>query len=59
MLQKSEGETLENFLNNKVFVSGKVETFEPVNADAEGFDEFMKDYNAGLAIERAAVDSLK
>ncbi|SFC09729.1 xylulokinase [Butyrivibrio sp. YAB3001] len=59
MLQKSEGETLEKFLNEKVFVSGKVETFEPLKEDAEGFDEFMKDYNAGLAIERAAVDSLK
>ena len=59
MLQKAEGETLESFLNNKVFVSGKVETFEPVKEDAEGFDDFMKDYNAGLTIERAAVDSLK
>ena len=59
MLQKSEGETLEKFLNDKVFVSGKVDTFEPVSEDAKGFDEFMKDYNAGLAVERAAVDSLK
>ena len=59
MLQKSEGETLEKFLNEKVFVSGKVETFDPVAEDVKGFDEFMKDYNAGLAIERTAVDSLK
>ena len=59
MLQKEDGETLENYLNNKVFKSGKVETFEPVAEDVKGFDEFMKDYNAGLAIERAAVDVLK
>ena len=59
MCQKVEGETLENYLNNKVFVGGKVETFEPVAEDVKGFDEFMKDYNAGLAVERAAVDSLK
>ena len=59
MLQKEDGETLENYLNNKVFKSGKVETFEPVKEDAKGFDDFMKDYNAGLAIERAAVDALK
>ena len=58
MLQKEEGETLEQYLNNKVFKSGKVETCEPVAEDVKGFDEFMKDYNAGLAIERAAVDSL-
>ena len=59
MLQKENGETLENYLNNKVFKSGKVETFEPVADDAKGFDEFMKDYNAGLAIEKAAVEVLK
>ena len=58
MLQKEEGETLEQYLNNKVFKSGKVETCEPVAEDVKGFDEFMKDYNAGLAIEKAAVDSL-
>jgi len=34
-------------------------TQEPVAEDVKGFDEFMKDYNAGLSIERAAVDSLK
>ena len=59
MLMKEEGETLEQYLNNKVFKGGKVETCEPVAEDVKGFDEFMKDYNAGLAIERAAVDSLK
>ncbi len=59
MLQKEDGETLEQYLNNKVFKGGKVETCEPVAEDVKGFDDFMKDYNAGLAIERAAVDSLK
>jgi len=59
MILKEEGETLEQYLNNKVFKSGKVETCEPVAEDVKGFDEFMKDYNAGLSIERAAVDSLK
>ena len=58
MCQKEEGESLEKYLNDKVFVDGKVETFEPLKEDAEGFDKFMKDYNAGLAVERAAVDSL-
>ena len=46
-------------LNNKVFKDGKVETCEPVAEDVKGFDEFMKDYNAGLEIERAAVENLK
>lgn len=59
MMQKAEGETLEKYLSDKVFASGKVETCEPVAADVAGFNEFMKDYNAGLAIEKAAVDSIK
>ncbi len=59
MLQKDNGETLEQYLNNKVFKEDKVETCEPIAEDVKGFDKFMEDYNAGLAIERAAVDSLK
>ncbi|MCR4901576.1 MAG: FGGY-family carbohydrate kinase [Butyrivibrio sp.] len=59
MLQKEDGETLKDYLTNKVFKSGNVQTQEPVAEDVKGFDEFMKDYNAGLSIERAAVDSLK
>ena len=59
MCQKEEGESLEKYLNDKVFKGGKVETCDPVPADVEGFDKFMKDYNAGLSIESAAVDSLK
>ncbi|RKM61734.1 ATPase [Butyrivibrio sp. XB500-5] len=59
MKQKAAGESLEKYLSDKVFVGGKVETCTPDSADVKGFDEFMKNYNAGLAIERAAVDSLK
>ncbi|WP_026510086.1 MULTISPECIES: xylulokinase [unclassified Butyrivibrio] len=59
MLNKEDGETLEQYLNNKVFKEGKVETFEPVAEDVKGFDKFMEDYKAGLKIERAAVDNLK
>jgi sugar (pentulose or hexulose) kinase len=59
MLQKEEKETLEQYLAAKVFHGGKVETTEPSAEDVAGFDDFMKDYMAGLAIERAAVDSLE
>jgi hypothetical protein len=59
MCQKEDGETLENYLKNKVFVGGKVETCDPDPADVKGFDKFMEDYKVGLAVERAAVDSLK
>lgn len=59
MIRKEAGETLEHFLNEKVFAGGSVETCEPDAKDVVGFDEFMKDYMAGLSIEKAAVDALK
>ena len=32
-------------------------TMEPDKNDVKGFDEFIERYKAGLAVERAAVDS--
>jgi sugar (pentulose or hexulose) kinase len=58
MLNKAENETLEDYLTQKVF-EGKVGTkINPDSEDVKGFDEFMKRYTQGLAIERAAVDHL-
>lgn len=59
MLNKAETESLENYLNNKVFNGQKGETIEPDAKDVEGFNEFMKRYTKGLPIERAAVDFLR
>jgi len=59
MINKAENETLEEFLKNKVFVGQKVITVEPDQRDVEGFNEFLKRYTRGLAIERAAVENLK
>ena len=59
MLNKEEGETLDDFLNNKIFAGEEGETMAPDAADVKGFDEFIDRYKAGLKIERAAVDSLK
>lgn len=59
MKNKAEGESLDDFLNNKVFGEQESVTIEPDAKDVAGFDEFMKRYTAGLPIERAAVDCLK
>lgn len=59
MQNKDEGETLADFLNNKVFGGEDGITEEPVANDVKGFDEFLKCYNAGLPIERAAVESMR
>ncbi len=58
MVQKEDGETLEAFLDKKVFAGEEGSTLAPDAKDVEGFNEFIKRYNAGLPIERAAVESL-
>ena len=58
MINKSADEALAVFLDEKVFAGQKGEKMKPVAKDVEGFDAFMKRYSAGLAIERAAVESI-
>lgn len=58
MLNKAEGETLDDYLKEKVFVGQKSECMEPDAADVAGFETFIERYKKGLAIERAAVDNL-
>ena len=59
MINKEEGESLDDFLNNKIFAGQEGETMAPNPADVKGFDEFAARYKACLPIERAAVESLK
>jgi len=59
MVQKEDGETLEAYLDKKVFAGQEGTTLAPDAADVEGFNKFIERYNAGLAVERAAVESLK
>ncbi len=57
--EKAAGETLESYLEGKVFKGAAGSTVEPEAGDAAGFAEFMKLYTAGLEMERAAVASMK
>ncbi len=59
MKNKKDGQTLEAYLDEEVFAGQKGEEIQPDPEDVKGFDQFMERYAAGLAIERAAVDSLK
>ncbi|GAE34044.1 xylulokinase [Halalkalibacter akibai] len=59
MINKAENETLEEYLNEKVFSGQTGITISPDPKDVEGFEQFMKRYKSGLAIERAAVEYLK
>lgn len=59
MLNRAENESLEDFLKQKVFAGKQVSSIAPDPSDVAGFNEFMKRYTRGLAIQRAAVDYLK
>lgn len=59
MANKDENETLEDFLGKKVFSGMRMHTVTPDPSDVAGFNEFMKRYERGLAVERAAVENLK
>lgn len=59
LVNKEEGESLEDYLNNKVFAGQEGEEVQPDERDVQGFDEFMVRYKEGLAIERAAVEHLR
>lgn len=59
MVHKKEGEKLEHFLKEKVFIGSVGSKIEPEQKDVEGFETFMKYYRAGFSIERAAIDALR
>ncbi len=52
------GERLEEFLSDRVFVKAQKKRVEPDRAEMQGYENFMKCYEAGLAIEQMAVDAL-
>lgn len=58
MIHRENGETLAQYLEDKVFAGKKGNLVIPNPKDVAGFDLFMKKYHAGLTIERMAVDTL-
>lgn len=56
MIRRAEGESLTEYLAQKVFGGEEGERMEPVASDVAGFEKFMERYAAGLPIERAAVE---
>jgi sugar (pentulose or hexulose) kinase len=49
---------LDGYLRERVFADAEFSTTAPDPADVAGFTAYLDRYSAGLAIERAAVDSL-
>ena len=56
LVRKEAGESLTDYLNNKVFHDAKGSGMDPVAEDVEGYEKFMELYTKGLKIERAAVE---
>jgi hypothetical protein len=59
MHERQPNEPLETYLAEKVFAGNAGDCIEPLPDDVRGFAAFMRTYEAGLAIERAAVGSLR
>lgn len=59
MLWKGEKETLTEYLEQKIFVGAESVTVEPDPEDVKGYEVFIERYKDGLAVEKAAVESLK
>ncbi len=53
---KEDGETLPDYLDNKIFATQKMTTLEPDEKIVDSFNKFMENYKKGLAVERAAVE---
>lgn len=58
MMNKKEGETLEDYLEKRIFQKAESITADPEPEDISGFDQFMENYKNGLVIEKAAADTL-
>lgn len=53
-----DGKTLEQFLEEKVFVNAKRSTLEHKAEDVEGFAKYMDMFKAALKVEQTAAESL-
>jgi len=59
MVNKEAGESLSDYLNNKVFAGQTGTTLAPDAADVAGFDAFAESYKACFAAQHGAVDNWK
>lgn len=58
MMQKSDNETLEDYLNNRVFANAISKTLEPDESDVQGFNAYIEKYKQLLKVEETAVEVL-
>ncbi len=59
MAEKEEGETLPDYLNNRIFAGQTGTTIAPLPEDVAGFDAFVDRYKEALPAEEAAVKGMQ
>ena len=58
LIRADQSESLEGFLQNRVFAGDAGSSIAPDAADHTGFETYMRRYQAGLAAEKAAAENL-
>jgi len=58
MVRKADGETLEDYLDHKVFASAKSTTLMADRAEIDGFNQFIERYKKALPLEKTAIETL-
>lgn len=58
MLQHGNGETLEDYLEKKIFAVQAGTTIRPDAGEAEGYEKFTAHYKSGLEAEKAAIAAM-
>ena len=58
-VNRAGGETLEDYLDKKVFAGSMGVTARPVKADADGFRAYIQRYFQAMSAERTAVETLR
>ena len=58
MLQKEDGQSLADYLDNRVFAAAKSTTLMAEEADVLGFNRFLDAYKAAFCVEKTAVEVL-
>lgn len=53
----NNNESLEDFLDNKVFKDSKVSTIEASKEDIDGFNEYLNRYKKALKVEKSAIEN--
>ena len=53
---RTDGQTLADYLDDRVFADVRLDTMEPDPADVAGFDRYIERFVAALPVEQAAVE---